>query len=78
MKKLLTVLALVIAFALASFAMTACPGGDNLPNNPKGQVLNQPESAPIDNATPANEGGAAAPPAKENGEDEDMPDDGDD
>ena len=63
MKKLYTVFSLLIAIALAAFTMTACLGGDNLPNNPKGQVMNQPASTPIDNATPTAEGGATPPPA---------------
>lgn len=83
MKKLYTVFSLLIAIAFAAFTMTACLGGDSLPDNPKGQVLNQPTSQPIDNATPANppaEGGAPATggeqpaaPAGGGDEDEDMP-----
>lgn len=83
MKKLYTVFSLLIAIALAAFTMTACLGGDNLPNNPKGQVMNKPASQTIESATPANppaEGGAPAAggeqpaaPAGGDDEDEDMP-----
>jgi hypothetical protein len=42
MKKLLTTLGVALIFAVAVFAMTACPGGNNAPNNPKGQAVSQP------------------------------------
>lgn len=64
MKKLYTVITLLIAIVFAAFTMTACLGGDNLPNNPKGTVSNQPASTPpANNPAPAAEGGNAAPPA---------------
>jgi hypothetical protein len=63
MKKLYTVFTLLIAIALAAFTMTACLGGDSLPNNPKGQVMNQPSSTPpADSAAPPAEGANATPP----------------
>jgi hypothetical protein len=81
MKKLLTIIGIAIAFTIAVFGMTACPGGDNVPNNPKGQVVNQPSGTPppASNTPPAGgtepAGGSAAPAGGggTSGEEEEMP-----
>lgn len=72
MKKILSAFAILFALMLMVVTLAACLGGDNLPNNPKGQVLNQPTTAP------PSEGASATPPPA-GGEQPAVPnDDGDD